>query len=250
MSMILGVPLQKAGFEVVAIDMPKYGMTKEASGVTVSYNNWVDIGNEFVDSELKDDPRPIVLYGLSAGGMLTYHIAALNKKVKGIVGMTFLDTQIQQVRDETCLNLFMSRIGVPSTHLFAPVPLLNAISIPFSMASKMWALSNNAEAMKIFLADSTSAGAWTSMKFLSSFMTYRPAILPEEFTVCPILLTQPAEDKWTPLHLSELFLKRAKKVDVTIVELENAGHYPMEEPGLQQMSDAIIKFLKAIESSL
>jgi alpha-beta hydrolase superfamily lysophospholipase len=230
--------------------MPKYGMTKVASGVTVSYEDWVNIGNEFVDFELEQDPRPIVLYGLSAGGMLAYHVAALNKKVQGIIGMTFLDTQVQQVRDETCLNLFMSRVGVPFAHLFAPIPLLNAISIPFSMASKMWALSNNAEAMKIFLADKTSAGAWTSMKFLSSFMTYKPITLPEEFTVCPILLTQPAEDNWTPLHLSEFFLNRVKKVDVTIVDLENAGHYPMEQPGLQQMSDAIISFLQKIETSL
>jgi hypothetical protein len=41
-------------------------------------------------------------YGLSAGGMLTYHVTALNIKVKGIIGMTFLDALVQQVRDETC----------------------------------------------------------------------------------------------------------------------------------------------------
>ena len=70
------------------------------------------------------------------------------------------------------------------------------------MASKRWALPNNVEAMKIFLADKTSAGAWTSMKFLSSFMTKKPVTPPEELTVCPILLTQPAEDKRAPLYLS------------------------------------------------
>lgn len=193
--MILGAPLSKAGFEIVALDMPNYGITKVAKGATVSYEDWVNIGNEFVDSELKKDTRPIILYGLSAGGMLTDHIAALNKKVKGIIGMTFLDTQLEQVRDETCLNLFMSRVGVPSAHLLAPIPLLRAFSIPFSLASKMWALSNNPQAMKIFLADKTSAGAWTSMRFLSSFMTYLPVMPPEEFTVCPILLTQPAEER-------------------------------------------------------
>ncbi|KAG0651646.1 hypothetical protein D0Z07_2149 [Hyphodiscus hymeniophilus] len=250
MSMILGVPLLKAGFEIVAIDMPNYGMTKVASHANVSYEDWVNIGNEFVDFELERDLRPIVLYGLSAGGMLTYHVAALNKKVKGIIGMTFLDTQVQQVRDESCRNLFMSRVGVPSAHVFAPVPFLNSVSIPFSLASKMWALSNNPKAMKIFMADKTSAGAWTSMRFLSSFMSYKPVVPPEEFTICPILLTQPAEDKWTPFHLSDFFLNRVKKVDVTVVHLENAGHYPMEQPGLQQMSDAIIAFLRKIEASI
>lgn len=83
MSMILGVPLLQAGFEAVAIDMPNYGMTQVARWTTVSYDDWVNVANEFIDHELENDPRPIVLYGLSAGGMLTYHAAVLNKKVKG-----------------------------------------------------------------------------------------------------------------------------------------------------------------------
>jgi hypothetical protein len=162
MSLILGIPLLKAGFEAVAIDMSMYGMTKVANGTTVSYEDWVNIGDDFVNFELEHDARPIVLYGLSAGGMLTYHVAALNKKVKGIIGMTFLDTQIQQVRDESCRNLLMSRVGVPSAQLFAPIPLLRSISIPFYLASKMWALANDPAAMKIFMGDKTSAANWTS----------------------------------------------------------------------------------------
>ena len=59
------------------------------------------MGNDFVNVELERDSRPVFLYGLSTGGMLTYHVTALNKKVKGIVGMTFLDQRNQQVADET-----------------------------------------------------------------------------------------------------------------------------------------------------
>jgi pimeloyl-ACP methyl ester carboxylesterase len=250
MSLLLGVPLLKEGFEAVAVDMPMYGMTKVAPGTTVSYDDWVNIGNDFVNFELEHDPRPIILYGLSAGGMLTYHIAALNKRVKGIIGMTFLDTQVQQVRDESCRNLFMSRIGVPCAELFAPIPLLRNISMPFYLAAKMWALANDPGAMKIFMGDRTSAANWTSMRFMSSFMNYKPVVPPEDFTVCPILLTQPKKDLWTPLHLSDLFLKRVKKVDVKTVMLENAGHYPLEQPGLEQMHEAIISFLRGIEASL
>jgi pimeloyl-ACP methyl ester carboxylesterase len=68
---------------------------------------------------------------------------------------------------------------------------------------------------------------------------------PEAFDVCPILLTQPAKDRWSPLHLSELFLRRVRKVPVTTVMLDNAGHYPIEQPGLKQMLDAIVSFAKA-----
>lgn len=246
MSMILGVPLHKAGFDLVAIDMPGYGCTEVAPGKPVSYDDWVHIANDFINFELESDSRPIVLYGLSAGGMLTYHVAALNKKVKGIVGMTFLDQRTQQVRDETARNFFMSRAGVPLAKL-SDIPLLRSLSLPMSLASKMWALVNNSDALRVFLADRSSAGSWASMHFLSTYSSYKPALEPEDFDVCPILLTQPREDKWTPLHLSELFLSHVRKVSVKTVELENAGHYPLEDPGLQQMADAIIKFSHEIE---
>ena len=40
-----------------------------------------------------------MLYGLSAGGMLAYQVAATNKNVKGVVGMTCLDQRMQEVRE-------------------------------------------------------------------------------------------------------------------------------------------------------
>ena len=53
----------------------------------------------------------------------------------------------------------------------------------------------------------------------------------------------PAEDRWTPLHLSEPFLLRLSPiVPVNTVMLDRAGHYPLEQPGLSQMVDAIDAF--------
>ncbi len=37
--------------------------------------------------------------------------------------------------------------------------------------------------------------------------------------------------------------KQNKKVDVKIVMLENGGHYPVEQPALDQMHDAIVEFI-------
>ena len=85
------------------------------------------------------------------------------------------------------------------------------------------------------------------MKFMADFITYEPAKEPAEFDVCPILLTQPAEDRWTPLWVSDMFLKDVTKVSVKKVMLDGAGHYPLEDPGLMQMSEAIVAFLKDIE---
>ncbi len=243
MSTILGAPLARSGLETVATDMPGYGVTKVAPGVTVSYDDWVAAANDFIDAELARDPRPIVLYGLSAGGMLTYHAAALNRKVKGIIGMTFLDQRIQQVSDETAYSKTMNRIGMPPVRLAASAGL-GAVKVPMRLVSKMRALVNNEAALKAFYADKTSAGSWVSLAFLASYSGYVPALEPEQFDICPILLAQPAQDRWSPLHLSNLFLDRIKKVPVRKVMLDNAGHYPIEQPGLRQMHDAIVQFAR------
>jgi len=241
MSTILGAPLAKRGLETIAIDMPGYGMTRVGSGSPIQYQDWVEIASDLVNVELTRDDRPVVLYGLSAGGMETYHVAALNRRVKGIVGMTFLDQRVPRVRDETAKNLLTARVGIPFVHVLARTRLGN-LKFPMAMAGKMSALVNDREALRVLLADRTSAGAWVSLKFLSTYMSYEPAIELEDFDVCPILLTQPAEDRWSPWELSELTLRRIGRVPVEVTILEGAGHYPLEEPGLGQMVDAVHKF--------
>lgn len=216
----------------MAIDMPGHGCTQVARGKPVSYDDWVQIANDFINFELESDSRLIVLYSISAGGMLTYHAAALNKKVKGIVGTAFLDQHIRPIRDETAKNLFMSTVGVSMAGL-SDIPLLRSLSLTMSLASKMSTLVNDPAALKMFLADRSSAASWASMHFLSSYSSYKLALEPEHFDICPILLTRPDQDKWTPLHLSELVLSCVKKVPVKTVMLKSAGHYPIEDPGLQ-----------------
>lgn len=244
MSMILGAPLARRGLETVAIDNLGFGLTKVARGTNYDYGDWVDLVVDFIAHEQRRDDRPIILYGLSAGGMLTFHAAAKAPKgaLRGIVGMTFLDQRSQQVRDETAHDLLTSRLGIPAMGLLAKTPAAS-LTYPMTLASRMSALANNGPAMQVFLRDRTSAANWMSVRFLASYCNYRPSMEPEQFDRCPVLLTQPAADRWTPLHLSEPFLSRIARVKVETVMLENAGHYPMENPGLQQMEDAIADFV-------
>ncbi|KAJ4263507.1 hypothetical protein NW762_006326 [Fusarium torreyae] len=248
MSTLLGVPLHKAGFELVAIDMPGYGCTVPAKGHTWDYDEWVKISSEFVDHEYEHDSRPIALYGLSVGGALTFQSASLNKRVKGIIGMTFMDMRIQSVADRACRNLLISRVGAPMAAVMDSIGL-GWFKMPMPFAGKMYALVNNPKALHACMQDKTSANSWVSMKFMADFTTYKPAREPAEFDTCPILLTQPGQDRWTPLWVAEAFLNDVKKVPVKTVHLENAGHYPLEDPGLQQMVEAIVAFLKDIEQA-
>ncbi|GHE76102.1 hypothetical protein GCM10017786_01260 [Amycolatopsis deserti] len=242
MTTILGRPLADMGYETIAIDMPTYGITQVAEGAPVTYDDWVQIGSDLVDAELAKDDRPIILYGLSAGGMETYHVAALNKKVKGIVGMTFLDTAVFQVRKETGFDPISGILGAPTMRLLNKIGL-GRVRVPMRYVSKMRALVNNRAAKNVTYKDKTSAGNSVSIAFLDSWLSYRPVVAAEEFDVCPVLLTQPAADAWTPLHLSKPFLNRITKVPVKTVMLDNGGHYPLEQPALDQMVAAISAFV-------
>ena len=111
MTTIIGKPLADDGFEVIALDMPLYGETAVNRKQTITFSDWVECGNDYLNYEFTRDDRPIFLYGLSAGGMETYFVAAKNRKVKGIIGMTFLDQREKTVRMTTTKNWFWGTFG-------------------------------------------------------------------------------------------------------------------------------------------
>ncbi|MFD0073151.1 hypothetical protein ACFVIY_11995 [Streptomyces sp. NPDC127166] len=110
-----------------------------------------------------------MLYGLSAGGMLTYHVAAKAPRgtLRGIVGMTFSDQRDQRVRDETSHDKLTARAGVPLTGLLAKTPAAS-LTYPMSLASKMSALADDPAAMKVLMKDRTSAANRVGVRFLDS----------------------------------------------------------------------------------
>ena len=116
------------------------------------------------------------------------------------------------------------------------------------LAEKMSALLNDKAALKVFLCDEPSVGAWVSFKFLSSYLRYRPATEPETFAVCPILLTQSDKDRWTPSARSQVLLERIKRVTVTVVMLDDAGYNSLDQPGPKDMHKSVVRFLREIEA--
>ena len=246
-SMIAGAPQSKNGFETIMIDMPTYGVTEVKDRNAITYADWVQAGVDYVNYEASKDDRPIFLYGLSAGGMETYHVAAAarNPKVKGIIGMTFLDQRDKQVRTETVNNKLTAMFGASSVALGRKIGL-GRMTLPMTQVSKMSALVNNEKLLKeVFYKDMTSAVNKASLNFLDSYMNYAPAIEPVDFDVCPVLLTQPEKDYWTPEHLSAPVLDKIKKVPTKTVILPNGGHYPIEADALLVMNKAIKEFVEA-----
>ncbi len=242
MSLVLGHPLAQAGYETMAIDLPGYGLTTYPSKSNIRYEDWIKLVSDFIDSEAQKDDRPIFLYGLSAGGMLTLHVAMQNKHVKGIIGMTFLDQQDLDVKKGTMRFSPLSPVLLPGMNITAKTPF-GKLPVPMSWVSKMSKLTNDPKALKIMLSDNTSAGNTMSIQFLNSYMNYKPPYHVSSFVQCPILLTQPAEDHWTPLALSQEVMKRLSVAHQTVL-LPKGGHYPVEKEALDQLQKSSIAFIQ------
>lgn len=157
--------------------------------------------------------------------------------------MTFLDQREKTVRMTTTRNWFWGTFGTALASLSCHIGL-SKMTIKMSVCSKMNALCNNEKALNAMLNDKTSAGNKVNMKFLTDYMAYRPNVEPEDFDVCPILLTQPENDRWTPEFLSDIVLDKIKKVPVKKVTLRNGSHYPVEAEALEDLHNHILEFIK------
>lgn len=249
MSLILGAPLARRGYDVVSLDNLGFGMTEVGPGFAPSYADWVDLVGDFLSAEQARDPKPTVLFGLSAGGMLAFHVAAKAPAgtLHGIVGMTFLDQRYPEVRERTARSRQTARIGAPIMAAVAKTPL-GRLRYPMRLASKMSALANDPGAMEVLLGDPTSAGNAVPLRFLADYLAYAPAIEPERFRACPVLLTQPAEDRWSPRELSDPVVSRLDLALFEEVSLQGAGHLPLEDPGLRRLEVAVAEFVDRVTS--
>jgi alpha-beta hydrolase superfamily lysophospholipase len=238
----MAVPLRRAGYEVIAPDLPGYGLNRMRDTRFI-YDDWIEMIVDLVEAE-RADGRPVVLFGMSAGGMLAYQVACLHEGVIGLVATCLLDQRVAEVREGSAVTPFMGRIAIPLLGLLRR--LFPAMRFPMKMVARMRAIVNDEGLLRILLRDRTSSGASVPVSFLHTLMTTSPAIEPEGFRRCPFLLVHPEKDRWTPVYLSRLFFDRLA-CDKKLVLLENAGHFPIERPGIGQMEEAVLEFLSGIE---
>lgn len=241
---LFGNFLNAHGYEYIAPDLPGYGMTINQKKSNFEYSEWVDCISGLIDEELRKDSRPIVLFGLSMGGMLAYQAAAENKKVKGIIATTLADPRQQSVRDDLAKNLWQSRLGVPILTIFKV--LLDSFSLPVKWFCKMERITNDSQFSKVFAQDPLAGGSKIKLRFLRTFMNFTPAIEPDEFNDIPLLFLQPAKDTWTKWETSRPFYNKLNCPKKMVI-LDNCSHAPYEQPGVSVMRDEILQFLKTVQ---
>jgi alpha-beta hydrolase superfamily lysophospholipase len=106
----------------------------------------------------------------------------------------------------------------------------------------MHAIANNPELAQAIASDPRAGGTWMPGRFLRTFVNAGPLVEPEAFDICPVLLAHPADDHWTDVAISRPFFDRLP-VPKQLLMLDNAGHLPVEEPGVTQLREALLNFL-------
>jgi alpha-beta hydrolase superfamily lysophospholipase len=209
----------------------------------VSYDNWIQVVSDLIDAEIERDGRPVVLFGVSLGGMLAYQAACRSGEVSGVIATTLADPSDRATREQLARHPMLARLGGPL--LTSLRPITDSISLPIKWLSRMHHVSNEPEIVKLLVKDRTSAGSWVPLRFMRTLMGSRPLIAPEDFELCPVLLAHPEVDRMTPLRFSRSFYDRLGG-DKELVILENAGHMPLETPGIDQLERAVLRFLRSV----
>ena len=224
------------GVDVLAPDLPLYGDTVVAQPSRVRYQDWVALLTDLVRAERAADPRPLILFGASMGGMLAYEVAARTGQVAAVVATCLLDVSDPAARAAATRYPFLGR-PAPAV-LRALDPALGRLRVPIRWLADMTQMSTDPALSRLCAADPRGGGASVPLGFVSSWMSFRHTAS-EDFTAAPVTLVAPTADTWTPPELSIRFLQRVS-APTTLVTLENCGHYPIEEPGLDQLRTAML----------
>lgn len=232
------VPLARSGYNVICPDLPGYGFSKYKRGIT--YTDWIKVGSKIVETELSKG-RNVFIIGLSAGGMLAYNVACNHQNISGLIFTNILDNREEEVRFYSAKNKFQAKYGIRFLNL---VPqFIRFIKVPIRMVTNMDGLVNNQEILNVLLKDKVGAGSSVNINFLLSMINSTPIIEPDKFKKVPVLMVHPGNDLWTPIKISEIFFNKIASNKRKVI-LENAGHFPVEEPGLTQMENAISDFIR------
>jgi pimeloyl-ACP methyl ester carboxylesterase len=110
----VGVAARRHGYEVLAPDLPGFGLTVVPKKRRLQYQDWIDCISDLLDEERRRDDRPIVLFGGSMGGMLAYEVAARTGAASGLAATCLLDTRDRAVRAALARFPVLTRWAMPA----------------------------------------------------------------------------------------------------------------------------------------
>lgn len=241
--------LADAGYDVVAPDLPGFGMTVVDPHARVTYRDWIACLHDFARFLSHEDPRPLVAFGMSIGGLSAYNLAAEAPNVLGAIATMLNDPRIPDVRRAFARS--PATVGLSNALLQLARPLTDRVRLPMRWFSNLGSIANDPRMVEVIEHDPSVGGARMQLGFLRTLLNTPFSVEPEDYAGGPLLVVHPQDDRWTPPGLSQRFIERVPG-DTSFVELRGCGHFPLEEPGVTQMREAVLDFLArlALENNL
>ena len=214
----------------------------------MTYPLWVDCVTDLIDARARARwPAGRRCSACSLGGLLAYQAAARSRKPVG----PRRDDARRSARARGAPGLRAHPLlGTAGLWLLDKLaPITDGLPLPMAFMSRMHHISNKPRAVaRSSRRDRLGGGNWVPARFLRTLMTTAPAIEPEDFHVCPVLLAHPGVDRMTDIALSRRFFDRLAAPKRMVV-LEGASHMPTEHPGVDQLEAAVLDYMTVIEQS-
>lgn len=241
------------GWRVLAPDLPGFGLTEPAPGFDWDYAEWprviaaladgvvdgvADSGADGVANSGADSGEaPVVLMGLSLGGLTAVYAARQSSNVAGVIATTLLDAAVDEHFIKVARWPWLGRISLLGM-AWAPF-LVDRIRLPLRLAAPLGAMSANRRMADYFSSDPLIGGSWKPVRF---FRTVREYAAPSLRLDCPLLLVHPGADAWTPSAMSLATFERIEG-GKRFVELQGGSHLPVEQPAYGELNREIAAFL-------
>jgi pimeloyl-ACP methyl ester carboxylesterase len=224
------------GWRALAPDLPGYGLTKPAPGFRWDYNEWPAVVAALAD----ETEGPVVLMGLSVGGMTAVFAAEEARQVRGVIATTLIDMGDPAIFVRTARWRWLGEACLLGFRL-APW-IADRIALPLRLAAPMHAMSSDPEMQDYFVRDALLGGMRVPARFFRT-MHGRKALMPSPR--CPLLLVHPGADAWTPTELSRSAFDRIQG-EKEMLELTNGSHLPAESPAFDELRTHVARFLSCI----
>lgn len=233
----LAEPIARHGWRVLAPDLPGFGLTEPAPDFGWDYAEWPEVVAELADAQ----QGPVVLVGLSLGGLTAVFGAQKSGGVAGVIATTLLDANVAEYFAQAARWRWLGKLSIVGMSL-APW-LLDRIRLPLWSAAPLAAMSANPRVQAYFSNDPLIGASWKPLKFFRTLHAYAPPTLK---LVCPLLLVHPGADSWTPTAISLATLERID-ASKSFVELSNGSHLPLEQPAYRELCEQVTAFLDRVE---
>jgi alpha-beta hydrolase superfamily lysophospholipase len=231
-----GEPVAAMGWRVLAPDLPGYGLTRPAPGYRGEYAEWPALVADLARAQ----SGPVVLMGLSMGGLTAFLAAQMCRQVSGVVATNLLDLSDREVFLKAARSPWMGRISLVTIRRMPW--LFDRAALPLALVTRLRAMSSSRRLQRYFEADPLIGASRKPARF---FRTAHQHQITHWSLHCPLLLVHPGKDEWTPTDLSRRVFERIE-APKRLRELSNGSHLPAEQPARDELMGELQQFLEAV----